>query len=97
MMNYPHGEERYQNISWSIYRIRGTPAVLVGIVYAPDEKTAIQMAIEEYQIILDRCPTLPREGGELLISAGIQTRPSRREFHDVLHATISSWVILRVQ
>lgn len=36
--------------SWHIYRIRGTPAAYVGMVYAPDEKTAIQRAIEDFGI-----------------------------------------------
>jgi hypothetical protein len=27
--------------SWSVYRLKGTPAVLVGIVEAPDEESAI--------------------------------------------------------
>ena len=35
---------------WSIYRIRNTPAELLGRVYAPDEKTAIEKAIEEFKI-----------------------------------------------
>jgi hypothetical protein len=36
--------------SWSIYRIRGTPAAFVGIVEAPDERAALKKAIEEYKI-----------------------------------------------
>ena len=36
--------------SWSIYRLRGTPAAFVGIVEARDEKAAIKKAIVEYEI-----------------------------------------------
>jgi hypothetical protein len=39
-----------QDKSWSIYRLRGTPAAFVGIVYAPDEKTAIERAVQEFKI-----------------------------------------------
>jgi hypothetical protein len=35
---------------WNIYHIKGTPAVLLGQVEAPDEETAIQPAIEEFKI-----------------------------------------------
>jgi hypothetical protein len=35
---------------WSIYHIKGTPAVLLGQVEAPDEETAIKRAIEEFKI-----------------------------------------------
>src|SRR5262249_28304121 len=35
---------------WSIYHIKGTPAALLGRVEAPDEKTAIRKAIDEFQI-----------------------------------------------
>jgi hypothetical protein len=35
---------------WTIYRVRGTLAVAVGIVEAPDEGTAIFKAIEEFAI-----------------------------------------------
>jgi hypothetical protein len=37
--------------SWSIYLIKGTPAKFVGIVDdAPDEKTAIARAVEEFEV-----------------------------------------------
>jgi hypothetical protein len=39
------------NRSWSVYRLRGTPAQLVGIVHIqPDEQAAIKLAIEEFKI-----------------------------------------------
>jgi 5-deoxy-D-glucuronate isomerase len=36
--------------SWSVYHIKGTPAKLVAIVDAPDERTAIARAIEEEKV-----------------------------------------------
>jgi hypothetical protein len=35
---------------WAIYRLKGTPAALLGDVQAPDEETAIERAIEEFGI-----------------------------------------------
>jgi hypothetical protein len=35
---------------WNIYHIKGTPAVLLGHVEAPDEESAINRAIEEFKI-----------------------------------------------
>jgi hypothetical protein len=34
----------------NIYHIKGTPAVLLGHVKAPDEESAIKRAIEEFKI-----------------------------------------------
>jgi hypothetical protein len=38
------------DVSWAIFRPRGTPAAFIGIVQAPDEKAAIKKAIEEYEV-----------------------------------------------
>jgi hypothetical protein len=38
------------NYSWAVYHIKGTPARLVGIVDASDERTAIKKVIEEHGV-----------------------------------------------
>ena len=43
------------NHSWSVYRLRGTPAQLIGIVYdQPDEHAAIKQAIEEFKVLANQ-------------------------------------------
>jgi hypothetical protein len=39
-----------QTHSWAVYHIRGIPARFLGIVDAPDERTAIKKVIEEYEV-----------------------------------------------
>ena len=41
-------------IQWKVYRLKGSPAAFVGIVYAPDEKAALKAAIKEFAITPDR-------------------------------------------
>jgi hypothetical protein len=36
---------------WTIRRIKGNVAAVVGIVKAPDAETAIKVAIEEFEIV----------------------------------------------
>jgi hypothetical protein len=39
-----------KEFSWAIYRLKGTPAKLLGHIEAPDEETAIKKAIEEFNV-----------------------------------------------
>jgi hypothetical protein len=46
---------KQQNHSWAIYRVRGTPAQFVGIVFdQPDPESAIKKAIEEFKVAANR-------------------------------------------
>ena len=35
---------------WKVYRLKGSPAAFLGLVYAPDEKSALKAAIKELKI-----------------------------------------------
>jgi hypothetical protein len=35
---------------WEVIKIAASPARLVGVVFAPDEKSALKTALEEFQI-----------------------------------------------
>jgi hypothetical protein len=39
-----------QTRTWAVYHLKWTLANLVGIVYAPDEQTAIMKAIDEFKV-----------------------------------------------
>jgi hypothetical protein len=61
---------KQQNYSWAVYRIRGTPAQLIGIVDdQPDEETAIKKAIEEFKV--PRKPARPADRSAAGLSNGL--------------------------
>jgi hypothetical protein len=59
-----------QTHSWSVYHIRGTPARLVGIVYAPDVQSAIDKTVEEFKVQANQRGRLIAERREMLSGAG---------------------------
>ena len=50
-----------QQVAWAVYRLTASPAAFLGLVYAVDEKAALQAAIKELKI------TDPNERKRLLI------------------------------
>ena len=41
---------RTKKYQWEVLRLKASPAAFVGLVYAPDEKTALKTAIKELKI-----------------------------------------------
>ena len=41
-------------IEWKVYRLKGTPAAFIGVVYAPDEKAALKAVVKEFKIAPDQ-------------------------------------------
>lgn len=41
------GKKQY---AYEVIRLKGSPAAFVGLVYAPDEKTALKQAIKAFEI-----------------------------------------------
>jgi hypothetical protein len=47
--------KQQRNHCWAVYRIRGTPAQLVGMVHdQPDGQAAIKQAIQEYDVLANQ-------------------------------------------
>jgi len=44
------GPTKEQTHSWAVYHLRGTSSAFIGIVEAPDEKAAIEKAVDEYGV-----------------------------------------------
>jgi 1,2-phenylacetyl-CoA epoxidase PaaB subunit len=51
---------RKKAYQWELFRLKASPAVFVGLVYAPDEKTAVKAAIKEFSIREDHKSLLVR-------------------------------------
>jgi 1,2-phenylacetyl-CoA epoxidase PaaB subunit len=41
---------RKKKLVWEVLRLKSTPAAFIGLVHAPDEKTALETAIKELKI-----------------------------------------------
>ncbi len=37
-------------LQWEVLRLKASPAAFIGMVYAPDEKSALAIAIEQFNI-----------------------------------------------
>jgi len=46
----PKNTARRRLPTWNVYRLKGTPAALVGVVHAPDADSAVKTAIEQYLV-----------------------------------------------
>jgi hypothetical protein len=46
----PKKPARREPPAWEVYRLKSSPAALLGVVYAEDEEGAIAVAIEEHKI-----------------------------------------------
>ncbi len=49
-MRKPKKPAGWQPPAWEIYRLKGSPAAFIGLVYADDAESAIAAAIEEHKI-----------------------------------------------
>jgi hypothetical protein len=45
---------RRSSLNGKVYRLKGSPAAFIGVVYAPDEKAAHKAAVKEFKIQQDR-------------------------------------------
>ncbi len=41
---------RKKQLAWEVLRLKSTPVAFMGLVYAPDEKSALETAIKELEI-----------------------------------------------
>jgi hypothetical protein len=46
----PKRPARREPPAWEVYRLKGSPAAFVGLVYAEDEEAALEVAIREHNI-----------------------------------------------
>ena len=43
-------EGKPDSIAWEVLQLKAFPAMLIGVVYAPTEEEALQLAIEQFSI-----------------------------------------------